>query len=311
MKQVYIGLLLFIPVYLFIASQQNVKKVDKYEELDLFTSYVTDEELEEFSREMSDFIPDEHKEEYIELRKKIIKKDLEENENIDSAYDRLSELEIIADKNIQKWASKKMTTAEKKVDVFKPLNVPFKRNPGVEVKTLSREELFNLMSSEGFKKLDGYSLGILRRIWLAYNYDQLFWDIHHKTNLPVSVIYSYFIIEATYQGVESKLMANFMNPGGIKYRGKGKKTRAYDDCYDRRGRRITCDFAVYENYDDMIEGWSNVFNQKRYERCKSYDTATEICRCLYKSGYHRANNWRNRADISREYWKLRLSFPQN
>lgn len=102
-----------------------------------------------------------------------------------------------------------------------------------------------------------------------------------------------------------------MNPGGIKYRGKGKKTRAYDDCYDRRGRRITCDFAVYENYDDMIEGWSNVFNQKRYERCKSYDTATEICRCLYKSGYHRANNWRNRADISREYWKLRLSFPQN
>jgi len=47
-----------------------------------------------------------------------------------------------------------------------------------------------------------------------------------KTDLPISVIYAFFIIEATNAGIESKLMAKAFNPGGIKYRGSGKKMNA-------------------------------------------------------------------------------------
>lgn len=193
---------------------------------------------------------------------------------------------------------------------LKPLNVPWQKNPGILIKGLTREQLIHTMLRAGFKDLDKWETGILKRIWLAYNYDQFFWDMHELTGFPVSIIYSYFIIEATIGGAESKLMREHMNPGGVKYHGRSKKTKAYDDCYNSKGKPIPCDFSSFDTYEEMVEGWSRVFNQKRYSRCKSYDNAPDICRCLYKSGYHTANNWRDRAQLSKDYWSLRASMPR-
>ena len=47
-------------------------------------------------------------------------------------------------------------------------------------------------------------------------YEDFFYTMHKKTDLPISVIYAFFIIEATNAGIESKLMAKAFNPGGIK-----------------------------------------------------------------------------------------------
>jgi hypothetical protein len=167
-----------------------------------------------------------------------------------------------------------------------------------------------MYTTYGFRNLNNKSLYDLRRIWLAYFYDTFYWDVHEETGLPVSIIHAYFIMEATINGLESDLMRKYKNPGGIKYRGIGESTLAYDDCYDKRGRRVQCQFAVYNTYQEMVQGWSNVFKLPRYSRCKSYNTAPDICECLYSSGYHTGNNWNNRAKISKEYWTLRQSFPK-
>lgn len=193
---------------------------------------------------------------------------------------------------------------------FKPLNVKWSSNPGLSISHLQEKELRVLMESEyKFKNLEKKSLYDLRRIWLAYNYDPLFWDVHEKTGFAVSVIYAYFIMEATNKGLESSLMSTYLNPGGIKYKGKGSSTKAYDDCRDSKGRPIKCNFQVYTSYDEMVTGWSNVLNASRYTKCKSEKTAPEICECLYKSGYHTGNNWVNRAALSKNYWEVRKSFP--
>jgi len=205
---------------------------------------------------------------------------------------------------------KSVKKTRKPVVYFTPLNIPVTESPGVHVKSLTVEELRDYLSERKFQKLEGKTLLELRRIWLAYAYDQFYWDIHDKTGLPVSVIYAYFIMEATYNGVESSLMVKYKNPGGIKYKGIGRKAKAYDDCYDSKGRKVKCDFAVFETYTDMVSGWSSIFNLPRYSSCKSEKTAPDICECLYRSGYHTGNNWANRAGISRGYWEVRKSFPK-
>lgn len=198
----------------------------------------------------------------------------------------------------------------KSQSTFKPLSVDITRNPGLRVKNLDRDELEEYLTRfYKMKNLEGKTLLELRRIWLAYAYDQFYWDVHERTGFPVSVIYAYFIMEATYQGLESDLMAKYRNPGGIKYHGIGSSTKAYDDCTDRKGRRIKCDFAVFNTYQEMVEGWSRIFNAERYRLCKSENTAGEICECLFRSGYHTGNNWNNRAGISKAYWEVRKSFP--
>ncbi len=215
----------------------------------------------------------------------------------------LSDLEIMKDTSVSEENRKKQW--------LRPLNVKWEKNPGMLIKGLTREQLIHTMLRAGFKKLDRWDEPMLRRVWLAYNYDQFFWDMHEKTGFPISIIYSYFIIEATINGQESKLMREHMNPGGVKYVKGAGKTKALDDCYNSKGKPIPCDFSSYNSYEDMINGWARVFNQKRYARCKSFDNAPDICKCLYKSGYHTANNWKDRADISRGYWSVRSSFPRN
>lgn len=312
MKRFYYGVLLCLPFYFFVASKKKVERVDSIDTLYQNPVHTPGDGI-------ADFLPFELKEEYLILIS-VSEKDRDEDIN-----NRIKELESIIKENMENLGYEESTNEQmkeleiqndntinnkrKEKSELSPLNVEFTKNIGREVEAFSKDELLYLMETKGFKRLDNYSTGMLRRIWLAYNYDQFFWDVHYKTNFPISIIYAYFIMEATLEGVESDLMATYMNPGGIKYRGFGKKTKAFDDCYDRKGRKIKCDFAVFDNYDEMVNGWASVFNQERYADCIKYNNAADICKCLYKSGYHTANNWKKRANLSREYWKLRTSFP--
>jgi hypothetical protein len=176
------------------------------------------------------------------------------------------------------------------------------------------------MDAVGFQRLKGKSLVDLRRIYLGFMYDDFFYSMHKKTNLPISVIYAFFVIEATSNGLESKLMLKALNPGGIKYTGKGSKMKAMDDCY-RGGKKVPCDFQAYNDYQSMIDGWASVMNLPRYKGCKKYiyskynrgmkpkQIVDNICKCFYKSGYHTSNLWKVRSNLSTEYWTVKTSFP--
>ncbi len=109
--------------------------------------------------------------------------------------------------------------------------IDVKNLPGKQIKYMKQDELHDYMDALGFQRLKGKSLIDLRRIYLAYFYDDFFYSMHKKTDLPISVIYAFFVIEATSNGLESKLMMKALNPGGIKYTGKGNKVKSMDDCY--------------------------------------------------------------------------------
>ncbi len=84
--------------------------------------------------------------------------------------------------------------------------IDVKNLPGKQIKYMKQDELHDYMDALGFQRLKGKSLIDLRRIYLAYFYDDFFYSMHKKTDLPISVIYAFFVIEATSNGLESKLM---------------------------------------------------------------------------------------------------------
>lgn len=198
--------------------------------------------------------------------------------------------------------------------------IDMKNLPGKEIKNLDKQELLEYLDVRGFRRLEGKNIVELRRIWLAYMYDSFFYTMHKKTNLPISVIYAFFIIEATTNGIESNLMAKAFNPGGIKYRGTGSKVKAMDDCY-KNGRKTPCSFQAFNSYDAMVQGWADVLNLPRYKKCKRFvfrefnrgmtakEIVNETCKCFYKSGYHTSNLWKVRSNLSTEYWTMKASFP--
>jgi hypothetical protein len=129
--------------------------------------------------------------------------------------------------------------------------------PGTQIKSMGKDELQQFLEDQGFRRLNNKSLVDLRRVWLGFMYDDFFYTMHKKTDLPISVIYAFFIIEATNAGIESRLMEKALNPGGIKYRGTGKKMNAMDDCY-KNGKKIPCAFQAYTSYNAMVQGWADV-----------------------------------------------------
>jgi hypothetical protein len=199
--------------------------------------------------------------------------------------------------------------------------IDVKNLPGNAIKNMDKDELYDYMDAVGFQRLKGKSLVDLRRIYLGFMYDDFFYSMHKKTNLPISVIYAFFVIEATNAGIESKLMAKALNPGGIKYRGTGKKINAMDDCY-KNGKKIPCAFQAFSSYNAMVQGWADVLNLPRYKNCKRYmfakynrgmsakNIVDATCKCFYKSGYHTSNLWKVRSNLSTEYWKVKASFPE-
>ena len=181
-------------------------------------------------------------------------------------------------------------------------------NKGIQLTSMRRKELVAYLKNKGFRT-KGLTRSHLVRMALAYEYEPFLIDMHHRTGFPVSVIYAYFIFEATYQNKESVLLRKHYNPGGIKYRGKGKIVLAHDDCYSK-GKKVPCKFESLSSYQEMVKVWAAVFNHKRYYKCKTYSNVKDICKCLYKKGYHTGNSWERRAGVARNYWHYRKRFPQ-
>jgi hypothetical protein len=190
------------------------------------------------------------------------------------------------------------------------------RNYGHSIRRLSLKELRQKLTNMGFRHLNNIDLFKMRRIWLLYNYDNMLMNVHVLTDFPVSMIYSFFIIEATTAGIETDLWRLHANAGGVKaLRGHGTVTYSTREVIGGRNKRIRAKFFSSKSTKDGIALWSGVLNSDRYKKCKTYDIKPpqlykKICKCIYKSGYHTDTDYEFRASLMSEYWDLKKHLPE-
>lgn len=178
---------------------------------------------------------------------------------------------------------------------------------GAELSRFDRNGLYTYLTDRNFNIPASARLHEIRRMYLAYHYQALFDSVSVRTSIPAPVLFAFFIIEATREGIESPLFSDTWNPGGIKYRGRFSPYYSFDDCHEN-GKPVKCAFEHPGNFDNAALLWSDVFNQKRYKPCKNLSNL-ETCRCLQISGYHTAKNYRQRARIADSYPAYQKMFP--
>ena len=190
------------------------------------------------------------------------------------------------------------------------------RNYGHSIRKLNLKELRQKLTNMGFRHLDNVDLFKMRRIWLLHNYNDMLMNVHVLTDFPVSMIYSFFIIEATTTGIETDLWRLHANAGGVKaLRGHGTVTYSTREVIGGRNKRIRAKFFSSKSTKDGIALWSGVLNSDRYKKCKTYDAKPpqlykKICKCIYKSGYHTDTDYEFRASLMSEYWDLKKHLPK-
>jgi hypothetical protein len=192
------------------------------------------------------------------------------------------------------------------------------RSYGYEVRKLSGLQLRQTLEGRGFRNLAKVDRAKLRRIYLAYCYESMLMNVHVLTDFPVSMIYSFFIIEATSQGVETELWRKHANAGGVKAL-KGKQSVTYKTREVIRGKDkyIKAKFMSAETTEEGMNLWAGVLNSGRYAACKKANYKMKgiklyesICKCVYKSGYHTDTDYKFRASLMAEYWQIkRDNFP--
>jgi hypothetical protein len=174
-------------------------------------------------------------------------------------------------------------------------------------------ELRKNLEGKGFRNLDKIDLFKMRRIWLAYSYEAMLMNVHHLTDFPVSMIYSFFIIEATTSGVETELWRKHANAGGVKAL-KNQKSVTYKTREVIRGRDkyIRAKFMSASTTEEGMKLWASVLNSGRYADCKKANYKMKgmrlyesICKCVYKSGYHTDRDYKFRASLMAEFWELK------
>jgi hypothetical protein len=208
------------------------------------------------------------------------------------------------------------------------LNLPIKsevdesaygsRSYGWEVRKLSGEQLRQTLEGRGFRNLAKVDRAKLRRIYLAYCYESMLMNVHLLTDFPVSMIYSFFIIEATSQGVETELWRKHANAGGVKAL-KGQQSVTYKTREVIRGKDkfIKAKFMKAETTEEGMKLWAGVLNSGRYFECKKANYKLKgkrlyesICKCIYENGYHTDRDYKFRASLMAEYWQIkRDNFP--
>lgn len=208
------------------------------------------------------------------------------------------------------------------------LNLPIKseineyaygsRSYGYEVRKLSGTELRQTLEGRGFRNLANVDRTKLRRIYIAYCYESMLMNVHLLTDFPISMIYSFFIIEATSQGIETELWRKHANAGGVKAL-KGKQSVTYRTREVIRGRDkyIKAKFMKASSTEEGMKLWAGVLNSGRYAACKKANYKMKgiklyesICKCVYKSGYHTDKDYKFRASLMAEYWQIkRDNFP--
>ena len=190
------------------------------------------------------------------------------------------------------------------------------RNYGHSIRGLNLKELRQKLTNMGFRHLNNVDLFKMRRIWLLYNYDDMLMNVHVLTDFPVSMIYSFFIIEATTAGIETDLWRLHANAGGVKaLKGHGTVTYRTREVIRGRNKYIKAKFFSSKSTKDGIKLWSGVLNSDRYKKCKVYDVKPpqlykKICKCIYKSGYHTDTDYEFRASLMSEYWNLKKHLPE-
>ena len=192
------------------------------------------------------------------------------------------------------------------------------RSYGWEVRKLSGEQLRKTLEGRGFRNLKGVDKSKLRRIYIAYCYESMLMNVHLLTDFPISMIYSFFIIEATSAGVETELWRKHANAGGVKAL-KGQKSVTYKTREVIRGRDkyIRAKFMSASTTEEGMKLWAGVLNSGRYADCKKANYKIKgirlyesICKCVYKSGYHTDTDYKFRASLMAEYWQIKKdNFP--
>jgi hypothetical protein len=192
------------------------------------------------------------------------------------------------------------------------------RSYGWEVRKLSGEQLRQTLEGRGFRNLKGVDKSKLRRIYIAYCYESMLMNVHLLTDFPISMIYSFFIIEATSAGIETELWRKHANAGGVKAL-KGQQSVTYKTREVIRGRDkyIRAKFMKASNTEEGMKLWAGVLNSGRYADCKKANYKIKgiklyesICKCVYKSGYHTDRDYKFRASLMAEYWQIKKdNFP--
>ena len=192
------------------------------------------------------------------------------------------------------------------------------RSYGWEVRKLSGEQLRQTLEGRGFRNLKGVDKSKLRRIYIAYCYESMLMNVHLLTDFPISMIYSFFIIEATSAGIETELWRKHANAGGVKAL-KGQQSVTYKTREVIRGRDkyIRAKFMKASNTEEGMKLWASVLNSGRYAACKKANYKIKgiklyesICKCVYKSGYHTDRDYKFRASLMAEYWQIKKdNFP--
>jgi hypothetical protein len=192
------------------------------------------------------------------------------------------------------------------------------RSYGWEVRKLSGEQLRQTLEGRGFRNLKGVDKSKLRRIYIAYCYESMLMNVHLLTEFPISMIYSFFIIEATNAGIETELWRKHANAGGVKAL-KGQQSVTYKTREVIRGRDkyIRAKFMKASNTEEGMKLWAGVLNSGRYADCKKANYKIKgiklyesICKCVYKSGYHTDRDYKFRASLMAEYWQIKKdNFP--
>ena len=192
------------------------------------------------------------------------------------------------------------------------------RSYGYEVRKLSGTQLRQTLEGRGFRNLANVDRVKLRRIYLAYCYESMLMNVHLLTDFPISMIYSFFIIEATNQGIETDLWRKHANAGGVKALKNGKYvTYRTREVIKGKDKYIKAKFMSASTTEEGIKLWAGVLNSGRYADCKKANYKMKgiklyesICKCIYKSGYHTDTGYKFRASLMAEYWQIkRDNFP--
>jgi hypothetical protein len=192
------------------------------------------------------------------------------------------------------------------------------RSYGYDIRNLNRTELKAYLEKYGFRNLKNANLFKLRRIWMAFNYDDMLMNVHYLTDFPISMIYSFFIIEATNKGIETNLWRIHANAGGGKaIKGFGTVTYNTREVIKGKNKMIKDKFYSASSTELGIEAWARILNSGRYYDCKKAnyklpkkDLYESICKCVYESGYHTDPKYKFRAEFMAEYWEIKTkNFP--
>jgi hypothetical protein len=192
------------------------------------------------------------------------------------------------------------------------------RSYGYDIRNLNRNQLKTYLEKNGFRNLENANLFKMRRIWMAYNYDDMLMNVHYLTDFPISMIYSFFIIEATNKGVETNLWRIHANAGGGKaIQGYNTVTYKTREVIKGKNKIIKDKFYSASSTESGINAWARILNSGRYYDCKKAnyklpkkDLYESICKCIYESGYHTDPKYKFRAEFMAEYWEIKTkNFP--